>query len=58
MRILLNVSGNEKLFFGGKMNILNQPEFHDFEKIRSLLDMIEQEQGIYELFKKTPRAYM
>jgi len=52
----IDVPGGEKLFFGGKMNILNQPEFNNIEKVRSLMDMIEQEQGIYELFKKTPQG--
>src|SRR5699024_7294643 len=46
----------EKLFFAGKTNMLLQPEFHDVEKIRSLLDVIEQEQGMYELFKQTPEG--
>ncbi|HLU21276.1 MAG TPA: heat-inducible transcriptional repressor HrcA [Bacillaceae bacterium] len=49
-------SGNEKLFFGGKMNMLNQPEFHNIHKVRTLLDLIEQEKGIYELFKHTPKG--
>ncbi|MFJ8245551.1 heat-inducible transcriptional repressor HrcA [Peribacillus asahii] len=44
----------EKLFFGGKTNMLRQPEFHDVHKIHSLMSMIEQEQGFYELFKQNP----
>lgn len=47
---------SEKVFFGGKMNMLNQPEFHDIEKIRSLMDLIEQEHGIYELFRHIPNG--
>lgn len=50
----VNMPLAEKLFFAGKMNMLNQPEFHNIDKVRGLLDMIEQEQGIYELFKHTP----
>jgi heat-inducible transcriptional repressor len=50
----LNISQSEKLFFGGKTNMLRQPEFHDIDKVRSLLSMIEQEQGIYELIKGNP----
>ncbi|MBS4176280.1 heat-inducible transcriptional repressor HrcA [Lederbergia citrea] len=50
----LDTPAGEKLFFGGKMNMLNQPEFNNIEKIRSLMDMIDHEQGIYELFKHTP----
>lgn len=33
---------NGKLVYGGKLNILNQPEFHDLEKIRSLMDMMDE----------------
>jgi heat-inducible transcriptional repressor len=43
---------NEKLFFGGKTNILSQPEFHDLTKIRSLLNMIEREEWVSELIRK------
>ncbi|WP_409301777.1 heat-inducible transcriptional repressor HrcA [Peribacillus sp. SCS-155] len=50
----LNMSQPEKLFFGGKTKMLHQPEFHDIEKVRSLLSIIEQEQGIYELIKGNP----
>jgi len=42
---------NEKLFFGGKTNILSQPEFHDITKIRNLLNMIEKEEGIPDLIR-------
>ncbi|RDU35433.1 heat-inducible transcriptional repressor HrcA [Neobacillus piezotolerans] len=45
---------SEKLFFGGKANILSQPEFNDIAKIRTLMTMIEQEQPVYELIKKSP----
>ena len=38
------------------MNMLNQPEFHNIDKIRSLMDMIEQEQGIVDLFRQTPHG--
>ncbi|MCJ7841822.1 heat-inducible transcriptional repressor HrcA [Lederbergia sp. NSJ-179] len=47
---------NERLFFGGKLNMLNHSEFNDIEKIRSFMDMIEEGKGIYELFKHTPRG--
>ncbi|MDQ0218247.1 heat-inducible transcriptional repressor HrcA [Peribacillus cavernae] len=50
----LNLSKPEKLFFGGKTNMLSQPEFHDIDKVRSLLAMIEQEKGLYDLMKRNP----
>ncbi|MDP4162622.1 MAG: heat-inducible transcriptional repressor HrcA [Bacillota bacterium] len=43
---------NEKLFFGGKTNMLSQPEFNDITKIRSLLNMIEQEDRVFDLIRK------
>lgn len=48
----LSIPSQEKLFFGGKTNILSQPEFHDLEKIRNLMNMIDQEDSIYELIRK------
>lgn len=48
----LKMQVNEKLFFGGKMNILSQPEFHDLSKIRSLLKMIEREEWVYNLIRE------
>lgn len=50
----LNLKGSNKLFFGGKTNMLSQPEFHDINKIRNLMKMIEQEDGIYDLIQKNP----
>lgn len=47
-----NMPAHEKVFFGGKTNILSQPEFNDVVKIRNLMNMIEQEDGIYQLIKK------
>ncbi len=43
----------EKLFFGGKINMLNQPEFHDIERVRSLLSLIEKEQDVLKLFQSS-----
>lgn len=47
----IQMPANEKLFFGGKTNILSQPEFHDIDKVKDLLYMIEQEEGIYDLIR-------
>ncbi|HBZ09070.1 MAG TPA: heat-inducible transcriptional repressor HrcA [Bacillus bacterium] len=52
----IDVPGNEKIFFGGKTNMLNQPEFHNINKVRSLMNMIEKEEGIYELFRHIPHG--
>ncbi|MED1468304.1 heat-inducible transcriptional repressor HrcA [Bacillus salipaludis] len=48
----LKMPVNEKLFLGGKTNMLSQPEFHDLSKIRGLLTMIDQEDWLYNLIRK------
>ncbi len=35
--------------------MLNQPEFSDIQKVRPLLDIIEQEKDIYRLLRKQTR---
>lgn len=52
----LKMPANEKLFFGGKTNMLSQPEFHDISKIRGLLQMIDQEDWIYHLVKNNSKG--
>ncbi|MEW9107810.1 heat-inducible transcriptional repressor HrcA [Cytobacillus gottheilii] len=47
----IKAPAGEKLFFGGKMNMLSQPEFHDIDKVRNLMNMIEQEKGFYDLIR-------
>ncbi len=46
-----NLQSSERVYFGGKTNMLSQPEFNDIKKIRSLLTMIEQEKEFYELLR-------
>ncbi|KKB43190.1 heat-inducible transcriptional repressor HrcA [Bacillus thermotolerans] len=50
----VDVPTNEKLFVGGKTNILNQPEFRDLDKLRLIMNMIDQEEGIYRLIGNVP----
>ncbi|APH04324.1 heat-inducible transcriptional repressor HrcA [Bacillus weihaiensis] len=47
----LTMDSSEKIYFGGKTNMLSQPEFTDIGRIRSLLTMIEQEKELYGLLK-------
>ncbi|MBY7143335.1 heat-inducible transcriptional repressor HrcA [Virgibacillus sp. NKC19-3] len=42
-----------KLYIGGKSNMLMQPEFDDVDKIRSFYSMIEKEDEIAHLLKRT-----
>jgi heat-inducible transcriptional repressor len=51
MQGTFSVSKPEKVFYGGKTNMLSQPEFHDVSKVRSLLNVIEQENEIYKLLR-------
>lgn len=51
---VLNVQQNEKLYYGGKINMLKQPEFQDLDKIKDLLYLIEQEENFHQLLRKTP----
>ncbi|MBO8156027.1 MAG: heat-inducible transcriptional repressor HrcA [Bacillaceae bacterium] len=41
-----------KLYVGGKTNIMNQPEFKDIDKIRSLFSVIEEENQIAPILRK------
>lgn len=41
----------DKVYYGGKTNILTQPEFRDIEKVRVLLETIEKEELIYQLIR-------
>ncbi|WP_428909180.1 heat-inducible transcriptional repressor HrcA [Niallia sp. Krafla_26] len=50
----LKISHSEKLFFGGKTNMLSQPEFHDIDKVRGLLNLIEQENDFYDIIRNNP----
>ncbi|NCU17466.1 heat-inducible transcriptional repressor HrcA [Pallidibacillus pasinlerensis] len=51
---VLNISSNDKLYYGGKINILKQPEFQDVEKIKDVMKLMEEENNFYHLLRKTP----
>ncbi|WP_099158557.1 heat-inducible transcriptional repressor HrcA [Virgibacillus ndiopensis] len=42
-----------KLYFGGKTNMLMQPEFKDIDKVRSFYTMMEREEEIADMLKAT-----
>ncbi|MCE7794194.1 heat-inducible transcriptional repressor HrcA [Salipaludibacillus sp. CUR1] len=42
---------NEKVFYGGKTNILSQPEFHDVERVRNILNIFEEDALVSKLFR-------
>ncbi|MFZ5631212.1 MAG: heat-inducible transcriptional repressor HrcA [Bacillota bacterium] len=39
----------DKIYLGGMFNILNQPEFHNIEKVKTLLSLLEQEDMLHNL---------
>lgn len=43
----------EQIFFGGKTNILSQPEFKDIDKVLPLLNILEKKERVYELVRPT-----
>ncbi|MDR4889003.1 heat-inducible transcriptional repressor HrcA [Fredinandcohnia sp. QZ13] len=47
----LTLKTEEKMYIGGKTNMLSQPEFHDIDKVRSLLTMIESEHEFSRLLR-------
>ncbi|UTR14362.1 heat-inducible transcriptional repressor HrcA [Salipaludibacillus sp. LMS25] len=42
---------SEKVFYGGKTNILAQPEFHDVERVRDILNIFEEDALVSKLFR-------
>ena len=40
-----------KVYVGGKTNMLNQPEFHDLNKARMLIDLMEKESQVQSLIQ-------
>ena len=51
---VLNIPANEKLYYGGKINMLKQPEFQNIDKVKDLLKLIEEENDVYRLLRETP----
>ena len=40
---------NDKVYLGGTTQLLNQPEFRDVEKVRTLLSMLEEDRLLYDI---------
>ena len=45
----LTMKAEDKIYLGGVFNMLNQPEFHNVEKVKTLLSILEQEKLLYGL---------
>ncbi|MFA5880601.1 MAG: heat-inducible transcriptional repressor HrcA [Eubacteriales bacterium] len=52
----LNLNHEDKVYLAGTLNILNQPEFRDIKKVKTLLSLLEQEKVLMEILsdKCTP----
>ncbi|TSI03307.1 heat-inducible transcriptional repressor HrcA [Lysinibacillus sp. BW-2-10] len=51
LKNVTSVQNEGKIYFGGKTNMLNQPEFHDLNKVRALLELMEKESQVIALFQ-------
>ncbi|KJS18057.1 MAG: HrcA family transcriptional regulator [Peptococcaceae bacterium BRH_c4b] len=47
-----DLDGEEKIYLGGVFNILNQPEFNNVDKVKTLLSLLEQEEMFYSLLER------
>lgn len=45
----LVLKAEDKIYLGGVFNMLNQPEFHNVEKVKTLLSIMEQEKMLCDL---------
>ncbi|WP_374965883.1 heat-inducible transcriptional repressor HrcA [Lysinibacillus sp. RS5] len=43
-------NSESKIYYGGKTNMFNQPEFHDLNKVRMILDLMETTSQVQSLF--------
>lgn len=51
IRKLRNKHQEQRVFLGGTKQLLNQPEFRDVERVRSLLGILEEERVVRDLLK-------
>lgn len=45
-------SSEHRIYYGGKTNMLNQPEFHDLDKIKMLMEMLETQSQLQSLLHR------
>lgn len=46
---VMSVEYESKVYLGGALNILNQPEFRDVEKVKQILELLEEERILKEV---------
>jgi len=47
----LSLEAEDKIYLGGVFNMLNQPEFHNVEKIKTMLSIMEQEKLLCDILE-------
>jgi heat-inducible transcriptional repressor len=50
------VESERRLFAGGAHNLLEQQEFRDLRKLRAILDLLEEQQTLYDLLRGSLQA--
>jgi heat-inducible transcriptional repressor len=45
---------SDRLFLGGATNMLIQPEFKDVDKVKTILDLLDQTQTLLRMFSSAP----
>lgn len=48
----VSIEPEERLYFGGKMNMMKQPEFHDVQKFQTFFEMMENGLPAMSLFQE------
>lgn len=46
----------DRIFVGGTTNMLTQPEFKDVDKVKGILDLIDEGHALAKLFSSTPQG--
>ncbi len=44
------ITPEERLYFGGKLNMMHQPEFNDIEKVKMFVDLLDQGSTAHTIF--------
>lgn len=55
MEQVLQENGDDRVYLGGTLNMLNQPEFRDVAKVKTLLSTLEEEEIVRRLLRKQRR---
>lgn len=51
---LLSLESGERVYRNGTLNILNQPEFKDLERVREILSFLDQDEALRRIFTTMP----